>query len=126
MSGHDASVVIPGHDERRRVARSGSHVVIGRVGVERLEVGRIAWRPELLGDFGSPGDPADFKAVYAYSALSQRETCIVTGDHDARVMPAHSFKFGSLQASQSGRRPACSGRSYSSQTAADQQQESAY
>ena len=65
------------------------------------------------GDFGSPGDPADFKALYAYSPYHNVRpgtrypaTLIVTGDHDTRVMPAHSFKFAAaLQAAQSGSAP---------------------
>jgi prolyl oligopeptidase len=33
-------------------------------------------------------------------------TMVITGDHDARVMPAHSFKFAAaLQAAQSGPAP---------------------
>ena len=51
-------------------------------------------------DFGSVDDPAEFKALLAYSPLqnvkagvSYPATLITTGDHDDRVYPAHSFKF---------------------------------
>jgi len=65
------------------------------------------------GEFGSPREPADFPALYAYSPLhnvragtSYPATLIITGDHDTRVMPAHSFKFAAaLQAAQAGPAP---------------------
>lgn len=65
------------------------------------------------GDFGSPRNPADFKALYAYSPYHNVRagthypaSLIITGDHDTRVMPAHSFKFAAaLQAAQVGDAP---------------------
>lgn len=55
-----------------------------------------AWESDL----GSVRDPAQFKAIYAYSPLHNVKpgakypaTLITTGDHDDRVFPAHSFKF---------------------------------
>ncbi|MGA2247252.1 MAG: prolyl oligopeptidase family serine peptidase [Verrucomicrobiota bacterium] len=65
------------------------------------------------GDYGSPHNPEDFKVLYAYSpyhnvrpATRYPATLVVTGDHDTRVMPAHSFKFAAaLQAAQAGTAP---------------------
>jgi prolyl oligopeptidase len=65
------------------------------------------------GDYGSPDDPAEFKALYAYSPVHNVHpgtrypaTLIITGDHDTRVMPMHSFKFtAALQAAQAGPAP---------------------
>jgi prolyl oligopeptidase len=65
------------------------------------------------GDYGSPDDPADFKALYAYSPVHNVHlgtrypaTLVITGDHDTRVMPMHSFKFtAALQAAQAGSAP---------------------
>ena len=65
------------------------------------------------GDYGSPQNPADFKALYAYSPCHNVRpgtryppSLIITGDHDTRVMPAHSFKFAAaLQAAQAGHAP---------------------
>jgi prolyl oligopeptidase len=65
------------------------------------------------GDYGSPHDPSDFKALYAYSpvhavrkGVHYPATLIVTGDHDTRVMPMHSFKFAAaLQWAQGGSEP---------------------
>lgn len=51
-------------------------------------------------DYGSPDDPAEFKAIYAYSPLHNIKagtkypaTLVTTADHDDRVFPAHSFKY---------------------------------
>ncbi|BAU14841.1 prolyl oligopeptidase [Leptolyngbya sp. NIES-3755] len=64
-------------------------------------------------DYGSPDDPEEFKALYAYSPLhnlkpgtSYPATMITTADHDDRVVPAHSFKFAAaLQAAHQGEQP---------------------
>jgi prolyl oligopeptidase len=63
-----------------------------------------AWKS----DYGSSEDPAEFKALLAYSPLQNLKpgvrypaTLVLTGDHDDRVVPAHSFKFAArLQACQ--------------------------
>ncbi len=64
-------------------------------------------------DYGSPEDPAEFTALYAYSPYHQLKpgvkypsTLVTTGDHDDRVVPAHSFKFAArLQAAHAGDNP---------------------
>ena len=64
-------------------------------------------------DYGSPDDPAEFKALYAYSPLHNIKpgtnyppTLITTADHDDRVWPGHSFKFtATMQAAQAGSAP---------------------
>lgn len=66
-----------------------------------------------VGDYGSPQNPEDFKALRAYSPYHNVRPgthyppiMVITGDHDARVMPAHSFKFAAaLQAAQAGPAP---------------------
>jgi prolyl oligopeptidase len=63
-----------------------------------------AWKS----DYGSSEDPAEFKALLAYSPLHNLKpgarypaTMVKTSDHDDRVVPAHSFKFAAaLQAAQ--------------------------
>jgi len=74
---------------------------------DRFTIG-YAWASE----FGSPKNPEDFKAIVKYSPLhniqetSYPATLITTGDHDDRVVPAHSFKFAAaLQAGQKGPAP---------------------
>ncbi len=66
-----------------------------------------------ISDFGSPEDPAMFETLLAYSPLHNvREgtaypaTLVTTGDHDDRVVPAHSFKFtAALQHAHAGDAP---------------------
>lgn len=67
------------------------------------------WIPE----YGSSDDPANFKNLLSYSPLhnikdgvTYPSTLITTGDHDDRVVPAHSFKFAAqLQKSHNGKNP---------------------
>jgi prolyl oligopeptidase len=69
-----------------------------------------AWKS----DYGCAEDPEQFEALFAYSPLHNLKagthypaTLITTGDHDDRVVPAHSFKFAAeLQAAQGGPAPA--------------------
>ncbi|NUR08711.1 MAG: S9 family peptidase [Nocardioidaceae bacterium] len=71
-------------------------------------VGR-AW----FSDFGSPEDPEMFPTLLAYSPLhnvskgtAYPPTLVLTGDHDDRVVPAHSYKFtAELQHAQGGDAP---------------------
>jgi prolyl oligopeptidase len=88
--------------------------VVAQVGVmDMLRFDRFGQGTGWTGDFGSPQDPAAFAAIRAYSPLQNVHpgtrypaTLIVTGDHDTRVMPAHSFKFtATLQAAQPGPAP---------------------
>ncbi len=51
-------------------------------------------------EYGSPGDPAAFKWLSAYSPLQNVKdgacyppTLLTTADHDDRVVPSHSYKF---------------------------------
>lgn len=67
------------------------------------------WIPE----YGSSDEPEHFENLYRYSPLhnlkegvSYPATMITTADHDDRVVPAHSFKFGArLQEVQAGDAP---------------------
>lgn len=64
-------------------------------------------------DYGYKADPADFKAMYAYSPYHQAKpgtkyppTLVTTADHDDRVFPAHSFKYtAAMQYAQAGDAP---------------------
>ena len=66
-----------------------------------------------VADYGSPEDPEMFETLLAYSPLhnivdgrSYPATLVMTGDHDDRVVPAHSFKFtAALQHAQGGDAP---------------------
>ena len=84
---------------------------VGVLDMLRFHKFTIGWG--WVSDYGSPDDPEEFKAIYAYSPLhnlkagtSYPPTLITTGDHDDRVVPAHSFKFASaLQAAHAGDAP---------------------
>jgi prolyl oligopeptidase len=64
-------------------------------------------------DYGSVDDPAQFKALYAYSPYHNLKpgtkypaTLVTTADTDDRVVPGHSFKFAArLQEVQAGTAP---------------------
>ena len=64
-------------------------------------------------DFGDPDNAEEFPALMEYSPyhtvrsdLPYPPLLITTADHDDRVFPAHSFKFGAaLQHAQSGDAP---------------------
>ena len=87
---------------------------IVQVGVlDMLRFNRFGQGAGWEGDYGSPQDGQEFKALYAYSPVHNVHrgthypaTLVVTGDHDTRVMPMHSFKFAAaLQAAQAGEAP---------------------
>jgi prolyl oligopeptidase len=71
----------------------------------------IGWA--WVGDFGDPENPDQYKWLRSYSPLhaikpgtAYPATLILTGDHDDRVVPGHSFKFAAtLQPAQRGSAP---------------------
>jgi prolyl oligopeptidase len=85
---------------------------VGVLDMLRFHKFTIGWA--WTSDYGSPDDPEEFRSLYAYSpfhnlkpGVSYPPTLITTGDHDDRVVPAHSFKFAArLQEFQSGSNPA--------------------
>lgn len=85
--------------------------VVGVLDMLRFHKFTIGWG--WVGDYGSPDNPKEFKALYAYSpyhnikpGVRYPPTLITTADHDDRVVPAHSFKFAAaLQAAQAGDAP---------------------
>lgn len=82
--------------------------VLDMVRFHRFTIG-WAW----MSDYGDPEDAEDFARLIAYSPLhnvwprtNYPATLVVTGDHDDRVVPAHSYKFAAaLQAAQGGTAP---------------------
>lgn len=71
----------------------------------------IGWA--WVSDYGSADDAVQFKALLAYSPLhnigggrNYPAILVTTGDHDDRVVPAHSFKYtAALQATDTGSAP---------------------
>ena len=83
---------------------------VGVMDMLRFNQFTIGWAWES--DYGSPQNPEEFEALYAYSPLhnltpsNYPTTLITTADHDDRVVPAHSFKFAAaLQAVHQGDNP---------------------
>jgi prolyl oligopeptidase len=90
-------------------------VAIPQVGVlDMLRYHRFTVGWGWVVEYGSADDAAQFDYIYKYSPLHNLlegvcypATLITTGDHDDRVVPAHSFKFAArLQAVQACDRPA--------------------
>lgn len=84
---------------------------VGVMDMLRFHLFTIGWA--WTTDYGSPENKDDFDVIRSYSPLHNVKpgvayppTLTCTGDHDDRVVPAHSLKFGAeLQFCQSGDNP---------------------
>ena len=84
---------------------------VGVLDMLRFHRFTIGWA--WMADYGSPDDPDDFAALFAYSPYHRLQrgvtypaTLVATGDHDDRVFPGHSLKFAAaLQHAQGGEAP---------------------
>lgn len=108
--------------------RSNGGLLIGAVMTERPDIAKVAlpavgvldmlrFHMFTIGrawcvDYGCSENKEEFSCLYKYSPLHNVKktaypaTMVLTGDHDDRVVPAHSFKFGAtLQENQTGTEP---------------------
>jgi prolyl oligopeptidase len=84
---------------------------VGVLDMLRFQKFTVGWA--WTSDYGSSDDPEGFRTLMTYSPLHTLKagvayppTLITTGDHDDRVVPAHSFKFAAeLQHVQAGDAP---------------------
>jgi prolyl oligopeptidase len=84
---------------------------VGVLDMLRFHRFTIGWA--WTSDYGDPDDPEQYQWVRAYSPLhnirpgtAYPPTLVLTGDHDDRVAPGHSFKFAAaLQEAQGGDAP---------------------
>lgn len=108
--------------------RSNGGLLIGAVMTERPDIAKVAlptvgvldmlrFHKFTIGrawcvDYGCSENKDEFACLYKYSPLHNVKkvaypaTLVLTGDHDDRVVPAHSFKFGAtLQENHIGTEP---------------------
>jgi len=86
-------------------------LLVGVLDMLRFHKFTIGWTS--IFEYGSPEKPEEFRRLLAYSPYYNIQakstypaTLIMTGDHDDRVFPAHSFKFAAaLQKAQAGASP---------------------
>ena len=111
-SGRSNGGLLVGAALTQRAELFGAAVLgVGVLDMLRFHKFTIGWG--WVSDYGSPDDPCEFRALYAYSpyhnlrpGTAYPPTLITTADHDDRVVPAHSFKFtAALQAAQGGEAP---------------------
>lgn len=111
MGGSNGGLLIGACETQRPELFGACLPAVGVMDMLRFNKFTIGWA--WMSDYGSPENPDEFRALYAYSPLHHIRpgteyppTFVTTADHDDRVVPAHSFKFAAaMQSAQAGRAP---------------------
>ncbi len=80
---------------------------VGVLDMLRFHKFTVGWG--WIDEYGSPEIEEEFKYIYKYSPLHNIKnvkypaTMIITSDHDDRVVPAHSFKYGAALQEKAGK-----------------------
>jgi prolyl oligopeptidase len=111
MGGSNGGLLVGACETQRPDLFGACLPAVGVMDMLRFNKFTIGWA--WMSDYGSPENPDEFQALYAYSPLhhirpgaNYPPTLITTADHDDRVVPAHSFKFAAaMQAAEAGNAP---------------------